>query len=324
MATPLHPAGSSAPGNLGQRLQGLPKPIIYLVLILICTIPQFFTIPIPNQPDESSVKFYANLMALPEGSKVLVASDWTGSTRGESKGQFIALLKVLMEKKIKFALYSTASPEAPQAARDTIQQVNALRKAAGKPEYQRWTDWVNCGYFADSEATTNGIANDIRATFNSKKDSPPQGSPESVLRSPVFQGVQSVRDFDMLIVVTASKTSNFTVERVYGKTPLAFMVTGVMGPESRVFYQANQIVGLTVGLKGVFDMEQLVKYGINNQGEIKIGSSAVNGPVPPVAPDDKPGAGTRFYPTLHFALALMIVMVILGNVGMVLARKGAR
>ena len=323
MATPLQQRG-----NLGERLQGLPKPVIYLVLILICTIPQFFTIPIPNQPDDSSVAFYSQLMRLPEGSRVLLASDWTGSTRGESKGQFTALLKVLMEKKIKFALYSTASPEAPQAARDTIQQVNALRKAEGKPEYQRWTDWVNVGYFADAEATTNGIANDIRATFNSKKDSPPSGSPESVLRSPVFEGVQSVRNFDAVIVVTASKTSNITVERVFGKAPLMFMVTGVMGPESRVFYQSNQVVGLTVGLKGVFDMEQLVKYGVNNEpataGGIKIVSSVFRESIPPVAPDDEPGSGTRFYPTLHFALALMIVMVILGNVGMFLSKKGGR
>lgn len=317
MATPLAPRG-----NLGQRLQALPKPIIYLVLIVICTIPQFFNIPIPNQPDDSSVKFYSSLMSLPEGSRVLVASDWTGSTRGESKGQFIALLKILMERKIKFAMYSTADPQAPQAAIDTIRQVNAQRKLEGKPEYQRWTDWVNVGFFADSEAATNGIANDIRATFSPKKDTPPGGSAETVLRSPVMDGVQSVRDFKSLIVITGSKTSNITVERVSGKTPLAFMVTGVMGPESRVFFQSNQIVGLAVGLKGVFDMEQLVKYGVNNPGPHELKSNAADGPIPPVLPDDPPGQGTKFYPTLHFALALMIFMVVLGNVGMVLARRG--
>ncbi|RYG87131.1 hypothetical protein EON77_02605 [bacterium] len=324
MATPLAPRG-----NLGQRLQGLPKPVIYLILILVCTIPQFFTIPIftipiPNQPDDSSVKFYSTLMALPEGSRVLVASDWTGSTRGESKGQFLALLKLLMERKIKFALYSTADPQAPQAAIDTIRQLNAQRRIDGKPEYQRWTDWVNVGYFADSEAATNGIANDLTTTFKSKKDTPPGGSSESVLQSPVFQRVQSVRDFQALIVITASKTSNITIERVSGKIPLAFMVTGVMGPESRVFFQSNQVVGLAVGLKGAFDLEQLDKYGVNNPGTNEIKSTIVSGSVPPVVPDDPPGQGTRFYPTLHFALALMIFMVVLGNVGMFLARRGGR
>ena len=80
----------------------------------------------------------------------------------------------------------------------------------------KWNDWVSLGYFADSEAATNGIANDIRATFSTKKGVPPNGSPQSILNSPVFAGVRSVRDFQALIVVTASKTSNFTVERVFG------------------------------------------------------------------------------------------------------------
>ncbi len=312
------------PTNWGARLQAIPKPVIYLVLILICTVPQFFTIGFPNQPDASSVEFYTNLAKLPEGSRVLVATDWTGSTRGESKGQFRTLMKVLMEKRIKFAMYSTADAQAPQAALDAIQELNAERVAKGKPEYRRWTDWVNVGFFANSEAATNGIANDLRSTFAPKKDFPPQGEPAPVLSSPLFAGVRSVKDFSALIVITASKTSNITVERVGGKTPLAFMVTGVMGPETSVFYQSRQIVGLAVGLKGAFDMEQLVKYGVNNPGPNEIKSSAVAGSLPPLLPDDEPGQGTKFYPTLHFALAFMILMVVLGNAGMFLSKRGAR
>ena len=307
--------------NLGARLQAMPKPILYLLLILVCAVPQFFTISFPNQPDDSSVELYTKLATLPEGSRVLLGSDWTGSTRGESKGQFVAIVKVLMEKRIKFAMYSTADAQAPQAAIDTIGQINAERAAAGKPVYNRWTDWVNVGFFADSESATTGIANNLRATFAPKKDFPPTGDPAPVLSSPILQGVTKVEDFQALILITASTTSDITVGRIGKRVPLAFGVTGVMGPETKNYYQSRQIVGLSVGLKGVYDLEQLIKYGVNNGGPNAIASTIVRTPVPAVIPDIKPGQGTRFYPTLHFALFLMIGIIVLGNVGMVLSRR---
>lgn len=314
--------GNRNSGNLGQRLQAMPKPILYLLLILVCTIPQFFTIAFPNVPDDSSVELYAKLATLPEGSRVLLGTDWTGSTRGESKGQFVAIVKILMERKIKIAMYSTADPQAPQAAIDTISQINAERQADGKPVYNRWTDWVNVGFFADSEAANTGFANNFRATLAPKTDFPPTGNPAPVLTSPVFQGVTRAEDFQALILITASKTSEITIGRLGKRVPLAFAVTGVMGPETKNFYQSRQIVGLAVGLKGVYDLEQLIQHGVNTGAPGAIVSDAVRGPVPAVIPDIKPGQGTRFYPTLHFALFLMIAMIVLGNVGMFLAKRG--
>lgn len=310
--------------DLGARLQALPKPALYLLLILVCTIPQFFSIPIPNQPDDASIELYAKLATLPEGSRVLLASDWTGSTRGESKGQFIAIVKLLMEKKIKFAMYATADAQAPQAAIDTIGQINAERVADGKPAYERWNDWVNVGFFADSESATNGIANDLRSTFAPKRGFPPSGEPTPVMDSPVMKGINKVEDFQALVLITASDTTTITVGRVGKRVPIVFAVTGVMGPETKNFYQSKQIVGLSVGLKGVYDLEQLLKTGINTGGPNDIRSSLVSGPIPAVLPNNPAGQGTRFYPTLHLALLLMIGVVVVGNVGMFLAKRGAR
>ena len=320
MATPDSTAPANVPmpnapkGNTGSRLQSLPKPFLYGLLILACLVPQFFTIPLPNTPDVSSVALYQQLMQLGPNDRVLLASDWTNSTRGESRAHFLTFVKILIERKVKFAMYSTGGPEAPQAAIDTIVSLNAQRVKDGKAPYRRWEDWVNVGYFSDSEAATNGIANDLRSTFAPKRDVSPGGS-KPVFDSPVLQGIRRVQDFKLLVVITASKTSNFTIERVYGKTPLAFMVTGVMGPESQVFFQSDQIEGLASGLKGAYDMEQLIAKGI----------TTADGTVLPAAiPNDPPGQGTKFYPALHFAMALMVLMIVLGNVGMFLTKRGMR
>ena len=302
---PVGPTGPTVPWN--ERLATVPKPILYAILILVCALPQFLPIAFPNSPDESSKDLYRSLLEIQPGDKVLVATDWTNSTRGESRAEFIALFKVLIERGAKVTLYSTADPQAPQAALDTLTAMNSARRTAGKPEFVRGKDFVSTGFFANSEGATNGIANDLLATFKGKKD---LGVP--VLETPPMQGIKRVQDFKLLVVLTASKTSNIVVERVSGKVPLAFLVTGVMGPETQVFYQSKQIIGLSNGLKGAFDLEQLIAKG----------DPAAN--LPAVIPNDPPGQASKFYPTLHFAMALLVIMIVLGNIATIAGRSKQR
>jgi hypothetical protein len=117
----------------------------------------------------------------------------------------------------------------------------------------------------------------------------------------VLKDIRKVADFPILIVLTASNTSNIVIERLYGKVPLGMMVTGVMGPETQVYYDSHQLVGLSKGLKGVYDMETLMDKDFPGQ----------------LNKDQ----GSLYYPTLHFALTLLILAVIIGNVGMALSRR---
>ncbi|RYG32437.1 hypothetical protein EON81_20665 [bacterium] len=303
--------------TLGAKLQALPKFAIYLILIVITTIPLFFPMTVPNKPDPASIDLYTRLMTIPEDKPVLIASDWTNSTRGESKGAFNAVVKILMRRGIKFAVYSSGDPQAPAVYQDAIAQINAQRASRQEKPYERWNQWVNVGFFPGSEAATNGIVTDIRATFSGRKETAPGQGQREVLSSPVLQNVNKVSDFSLMIVITASKTSNFTIERVKrGQPPLAMAVTGVMVPETNNFYQSGQIIGFAGGLKGVYDLEGLMQNGV----------AGSNPPIPgfPDLKEDNVGQGTAYYPTLHFAMFLLIVMVVIGNVGMFLSRKGAR
>lgn len=291
--------------GIGERLQSLPKPVLYLVLLMATAIPLFFKVPLPNDPGEDSIDLYQALMKLPEGSRILIESDWTNSTRGESRAHFEALLRILIRKNIKAAIYATADPQAPQVARDVITSINVERKRRGEKTWDRWNDWVTVGFFPNAETALNGMGNNLRTAWAGKKDTQPGVGPTDVFRSPVLQGINRVQDSPLLVVITASKTSNFAVERLSGKIPLAFMVTGVMGPETRVFYQSKQIIGMVAGLKGAYDMETLMEKDFPGQPNA--------------------GQGTKFYLSLHIALALLILTVIVGNVGMLLSRRrGAR
>jgi len=312
--------------SLGEKLQSLPKQVLYLILIVLTSVPLFFPVKVPNEPLESSIDLYASLMAVKPGETVLLASDWTNSTRGESLGQFNSVMRILMRHNVNVVLYSTGDAQAPRVAQDAIAKLNQERMATGKPEYKRWENFVSVGFFPNGEATVNGMGTSVRASFNGKKDFAPGRGLTDVYESPILKGREKVSDFPLLIVVTGSKTSNITVERLSGKVPIAFAVTGVMGPETGNFYQSQQIVGFASGLKGLYDLEGLMEDGVNTpdkSGNVVVKSSKY-GPIPGFPGEKNDGQGRAYYPTLHFAVGLLILAVIIGNVGMFLSRAGGR
>src|ERR1051325_3832895 len=143
--------------SVRDKMQSIKKPILYLILILTTSFPLFLPLKVPNEPDLPAQRLFAGIMNIPDGSTVLIESDWTNSTRGESAGQFKALLRMLMRKNIKSCIYTAADPQAPKVARDTIRSLNEEQAAKGKPKYEEWKDWVHLGYFPSAEATDLAI-----------------------------------------------------------------------------------------------------------------------------------------------------------------------
>ena len=292
---------AQAPSNIGEKLQSLPRPALYAILFILTSLAVLVPMDLPDKPVKPSQDFYNFVNKLPADKPVLISSDWTNSTRGESAGEFKALLRVLMRHNIKMCVFSMADPNAPQVARDTIQEINEERRKAHERPYDRWTDWVNAGFFPNAEAISNAMNNNFKTAFQDKKDvDPTTGSESPIFNSPVLQHVSSLSDFSCLIIVTGSKTSNIAIERVT-KTPLVLMVTGVMGPEMNVYYDSGQVKGLVSGLKGLFDVEKLMNE--DYKGETNFDN------------------GAKYYPPLHLDLALLVIAVIIGNVGMALAKR---
>jgi hypothetical protein len=307
---------------LGEKLQSIPRWVLYVVLIAVTSIPLFITISVPNKPTESTIDLFARLSEIEPGSTVLIASDWTNSTRGESGGHFESLIRILMRRDVKFAIYSTADPQAPQVAMDAMARLNAERQRTNQRVYERWNDYLILGYLPNAEAAGQAIANNFRAAFSSKREVAPDGAERDVFQSPVLQKYSKLSDFPLLVIVTASKTSTVSIERFAKTVPIALMVTGVMGPESYVYYASGQVVALAAGLKGVYDMETMMEVGVNldSPGSVKAekyaGKQFAN-----FAGQPNTGNGARYYPTLHAALTLLILAVIIGNVGVALSRR---
>jgi hypothetical protein len=311
------------------KTKGIPKFVIYLLLIIFTSVPLFFSIPVPGQPVDASADAFKALMNLKEGDEVLLASDWTGSTRGESMAHMKSILRILMRKRAKVAIWSTADPQAPRVAQDVMTEIAKEHVEVDKqPAYKRWDNWVIAGFYPNSDVAINAVAKDIRNAFSTRKETNPEGKLKSIFESPVMKNIKTVGDFDLIIDVTASKTSDFHVQFLSAKkVPLLFAVTGVMVPETQVFYNSGQCVGFLGGLKGVFDLEQMMENGLNIKGadgKVLTGNSKITDEIPGFKGMSNKGSGTKYYPTLHFALLLMIVLIIIGNVEMFKAKKGAQ
>jgi hypothetical protein len=322
----------AAPGAAptAQDLEGIARKsrLRLFGLLFVCSVaPLFFNLSkfVPNKPVDQSIDLYTTLMGVPDNSTILVQTDWTNSTRGESGGEFESIMRILMRKHCKLALFSNGDPNAPRVAMDDIITLNADLKASGQPEYQHWTDYVNMGFFPNAEGANNAEAANLRSAWAGKKDVDLSGQATDVFKSPVLQNVHTIKDCPLIVIITASNTFNVLVERMSDKMPVVAAVTGVMGPESQVYYASKQIKGLATGVKGVYDMETLMENGINWVGpDGKVGFSVPNHATVPGwrGPGIKNyDRGQRYFPTLIIDLVLLICAVIAGNIGMFRARK---
>lgn len=323
------------PKTFGEKLMSMPRLVLYGLLILMTAGPLFVQQTIPTTPGKPTIDLFASLMSLPDGSTVIVQSDWTNSTRGESAGAMEALLRILMRKNIKFALMTVADPQAPQVAKDTIRRINAERKEKNEKEWKQWEDWVALGYFPNAEGIANAMANNIRTAWSGKKDMQPGVGMTDVFQSPVLQSIRRVEDVQMIINIHASDTLNRLIERIKKRTKLASMCTGVMGPETLVYHTSGQIVGVSVGLNGVVELETLMERGISpydDEPDEKKAAKLSEDPKNPVMAKGLPriegfkgqtnfARGMNYYLSLHFALLLMILAVVMGNLGLFLSRR---
>ncbi len=315
--------------ELLMRLTKIKSHTLYLLLIIFAAAPLFYDIkktPLPVKTSRAAESLYIALNEIPMGSTVLIESDWTISSRGESAGQLEAVLRILNTRKAKFVLYSAADAQAPLVARNVVSRINQQLVSEGKTPFKQWDDYVTLGFFPDLESMAISMSSDIRKAWAGRADSnPAEQGRQDVFKSPVLKNVKKISDCSMLINVTASGTNKILVQRIKPtQIKMANAVTGVMGVESMNYFASGQIVGLSVGLRGIVEMESMMAKGINAGPESVIVQS-YKGTIPPMTGTTY-DRGMKYFASLHTTMALLIIMVVLGNLGLLVGKNksGAR
>lgn len=313
------------------RLQNIDRKVLYLLLIILTAVPLFIkgTV-VPTLTNPETQDLYVALKKLPEGSTVVLQSDWTVSSRGESQGQLEAILRILHARKAKIVTFSGADPQAPQVARNVVQVLNKELPDGG---FKRWEQWVDLGFYPGLETFAVTMKTDLRKAWGNVSIVDPSDQKSKVVwESPVLKDIKSLNDLSMYINISASGTLKILVQRFgaeFTSKKLAAAVTGVMGPEATNYYASKQIVGLSVGLRGIVELETMMAKGINHSKDGKepfVKVDRLNMTIDPIT-EDKYYRGMNYFISLHVAMTMLIVAVILGNLGVIrdkIRRRGAK
>ena len=279
--------------NFWDRLQNIDRRVIYAALIAVILIPLFLPgLSLPIYPGKQSTDFYNTVQQVAKQSPnkiVIVDGQWSPSTRGENQWQAEAVITHLMMRHLHFAILSFDTQN------NTVMQTLVVAPLAKKYGYVYGRDYVNWGYrpIAVFVPTLKGLVVDIPGTI--KKDY--KGTPLDQI--PVMKGIKTRADVGAVVEVTptASADTWLGLFEQNNTPPFLFAPTAVMAPTYYPYIDTGQISGMLTGIKGAGDYEKL------------LGTHSF---------------GTRAAGALSLAYALIILLIIIGNVGYYASRSAAK
>jgi hypothetical protein len=279
-------------GNaLLERLEFVDRRFLFLALALAVILPLIFPVPLPLHVSKMVQDLYDAIEEVPEGSIVLISSDYDPSGKPELEPFHIALTHHLMRKNIRMVIVSLW-PAAPPLTERVLEECG-VETTYGKV---RGVDFVNLGFKEGKQIVMTSMGNSIRNTFPTDQN----GTPVSEL--PIMREVDDYTDVAMLINISAGSPGVKEYVQVVQSRYAIKMIgacTAVSGPDYVPYYQATpkQLTGLAAGMKGAAEYEKLV---------------------------GRPGQAMSGMAAQSASHLLLIAFIVFGNVIFFLRRRGGR
>ncbi len=228
------------------RLQTVDRRIIYLLLLICCTIPLIWPlgIPVPISPTTKAV--YNIIEELnPQTDTVLLVFDYSPGTGLDAHVVPVAIVEHLTSRDVKWVAVSF-SPEGP---------LMCDRLIAGSDLEGRGlvygTDFVNLGYIAGDENAVRLFALDCTII-------PTDTRGNNTAQLPIMKGKESVKDFAFVMQFNAVGPEVWVRQVVDPmKITYALGTVTVCVPSALPYYDSGQIKGLLGGLKASAEYEVL-------------------------------------------------------------------
>jgi hypothetical protein len=230
------------------KLREIDRRWIFLAVAVALVLTVAFPFDQPITPSPSVQSVYDYIERLPEGSAVLIATDYDPQAGAETVPITRALLRHCMRHNVR-VIGMTFWNQGVQLAQGVFDGVaKECRKKAG-------ADYVYLGY---KPGTMAQIITNMGENFSSAFTEDSQGN--RTANMPIFQQVRSLRDLKFIVDVAAGDTVSGWI--VYGgdkyQVPMAAGCTAVSGPDLYVYANAGQLRGIIAGLRGAADYEALL------------------------------------------------------------------
>jgi len=269
--------------SIWDKLASMDRRWVYFFFVVVTVVPTLFPMSLPINITPYHKTIYDFVEGLKPGDIVVMAVEYSASTMGELHPPFVAITKHLIKKDLK-AIFVGNTAESPMFAEKLVK----MYLDAGK-EYGR--DVVDLGFIPGEEQAITAMAESFSKTV--AKDY--RGIPIEDL--PLMQEIDSAKDAAFIIQDSAGGLGPLGWIRqvhVPYKTPVATIVSQVMMPSALPYYQAGQLIGVGSGLRFAAEYETLL---------------------------DDPGPGMAGMGAESFAHLYFMLLIILGNVGWIVARR---
>lgn len=234
----------SEKGFLG-RLADVDKRILYVVLVVMLSIPILSPLGLPLTLGKETKDTYDTIGRVPEGSTVLFLAEIAAYLFPELGPQVIAISQHCFNRNLKVVYVSFRQVEGPTILESLVLSKLDFRGAKYGEGY------VDLGYFAGLEVSMAAFASDIYALV--KEDY----RKNSLDKLPIMKNLKTAKDFQLLVIIGVADEP----VRQFGRfgIPTVVGTYAVVAPEVYPFYAAGQVKGILVGIRGAAEYELLVK-----------------------------------------------------------------
>lgn len=260
--------------------------IIYVLILLVVAIPLVRPFGLPMMVMKPTHDFYAVVDKIQQGDKVMLSWDYAAGSDVELGPIANSLLIHLARKGAKVIAVSSI-PDGPMFAEASLKVLEGLGKVYGE-------DYVNLGFFAGGESGIAAWAENFKSVFRADWRKTP------VEQIPVLKDVEKAQDFALVVSMNTGPggygVPDAWVRQIHvaEKVPLALAVTAIMGPQTQPYLQSGQIQGLLIGLRSAAEYEKLL---------------------------EKPGIATAQMDAQSAAHAVILILIVIGNVSYFMDRK---
>lgn len=256
-----------------ERLQDFDRRWIFLAMALAVVVPLLKPCNLPVKPSPMVKAAYYSVEDLKEGDRVLLSLDLDPASTPELEPFFKAVALQLKRKGVRLVIVTTwyaAPPLITRWIRDSIESPiiksgDQLYKGVPDRAYRANEDYVWLGFKEGREATINGMATDIRGTFDNRSA---DGTPLDDIE--LMNGIRAVSDFDLVVMVSAGFPGiKEYVQQVQGRGNVKMMgaCTAVSTTDYTPYYNTGQLVGLVGGMAKAAEYEVMVgKIGTAAKG----------------------------------------------------------
>jgi hypothetical protein len=233
------------------RLEKLDPRIIYSLILIFTILPLIYPIGLPIPISSEVRQAYEFIESLPAKSVVLIGNEFTAPSWTELGPSYIAVLKHLIRKDIKFVIMAYFSAEAPAAFDSMIKP--RIQGYLDKYNYKYGVDWVDLGYLSGGESALAAYATNIYITKTDR-----YGRPLDEL--PLYQKLKGFKDFALVIELDpgAHLPEYLRQFQTTFGTPHITITYGVTKSAYIPYLASGQIKGMMAAIGGGAEYEQLV------------------------------------------------------------------